>query len=303
MAVDNSFLIKRMLERESMIVGFSAVTNMPQVVCDQESFNDQIFVFENQELLNAWGKSFAEKKTAVTGVKFEQNSFKNFFTTLHILDINEVVFVNESGTEAVELEQIVAKPDYSKIPPQARPVTNPQLQLTGMYFMQEAGRAVPQEEKVNMKDLGEELEANMVRSRYLLCVELEDGEENDLEKIKNKKFKMPVLKNKKEESYQPIFTDTFEYQKFVRNNPKMRPLIVPFAGLSRLMASNVKGYMLNPAGYHILMPKELLAGLAKRFPQVAPQPTVVNAPHVVAAADAASQAAAEAANAASADKE
>ena len=63
---------------------------------------------------------------------------------------------------------------------------------------------------------------------------------------------------------QPLFTDPNELAKFNRDN-KFKALAMPFANLSKLLIKDSKGFLLNPAGFHLAMPKELLEGLPKRF--------------------------------------
>ena len=62
MTVDKSFLIKKIQKREAMIVAYCSYTNMPLVVCDPETFNDQVWIFETEALL----QEFAKKYTAVS---------------------------------------------------------------------------------------------------------------------------------------------------------------------------------------------------------------------------------------------
>ena len=69
--------------------------------------------------------------------------------------------------------------------------------------MQEAARPVPNEEKENLKELEEELAADLVKAKYIIPIELQDGPGNDLEKLKNRKYRLPILKNKQEEALQP----------------------------------------------------------------------------------------------------
>ena len=45
MAVDKTFLMKSIQKKEEMIVAYCAFTNMPFVVCDPESFNEQVWIF------------------------------------------------------------------------------------------------------------------------------------------------------------------------------------------------------------------------------------------------------------------
>ena len=141
---------------------------------------------------------------------------------------------------------------------------NPELQLTGLYFMQEASRPVPNEQKESLKDLEEELSANLVKSRYVVPIELLEGPESDTEKLKNRKYRLPILKNKNGDVVQPIFTDITELNKFNKEN-KFKALVMPFDNLAKIVVKDSKGFLLNPMGFHIAMPKELLEGLKKRF--------------------------------------
>lgn len=264
MTVDKSFLIKKIQKKSSFIVAYCTYTAMPLVICDPETFDDQVWIFETEALLQKFAIPYIEKKILLKGVVYKNAQFLQFFASLLTMGVNQLVFVNETSQTRVELEDLVRRPDYSKLPKEQVPVMNPELQLTGLYFMQEAARPVPNEEKENLKELEEELAANMVKSRYLVAIELGDGPESDAEKLKNKKYRLPILKNKKEEILQPIFTDPVEFQKFARGK-KLKAISVPYAELAKLLVKEAKGFMLNPAGYHILMPRELLLGLSKRF--------------------------------------
>ncbi|MDD2958321.1 MAG: SseB family protein [Lachnospiraceae bacterium] len=266
MAVDKSFLIKKVQQRETMLVSYCAFTGMPLIVCDPESFNDQVWIFESEALLQEFAKKYTERKVLLRGVQYKNEQFLQFFSSLFTMGVNELVFVDEGATTTIELSDLVKQPDYSKLKPAERPILNPQLQLTGLYFMQEASRPVPNEEKENIKELEEELAANMVKSKYIVGIELNEGSESDTEKLKTKQYKLPILKNKNEEILQPIFSDALEFQKFNKAK-KLKAIAVPYAELSKLLVKDAKGFMLNPGGYHIMMPRELLLGLQKRFQQ------------------------------------
>lgn len=264
MAMDKAFLIKSIQKKESMIVAFCAYTNMPFVICDPETFNDQVWIFDNEAELQEFAKPYTQKKILLKGMKYLNPNFLGFFSMLYAIGVNELVFVNESGKETLELSELIRRPDFSKLPKEQQPLQNEQLQLTGLYFMQEAARPVPNEEKENLKELEEEFAANLVKSRYIVPIELLEGPESDNEKLKNRKYKLPILKNKKEEIMQPIFTDATELAKFNREN-QFKALSVPFAELPKLLVKDSTGFMLNPAGFHIVLPKALLEGLQKRF--------------------------------------
>lgn len=264
MAVDKRFLAKSIQKKNSMIVAYCAFTNMPLVVCDPESYNDQVFLFDTESQLQEFAKSYTEKKLLLKGIKYENKNFLAFFSMLFNIGVNELVFTSEGGRQSLELTELVRRPDFSRLPKEKQPISNPELQLTGLYFMQEAARPVPNEEKTQLADLEEELSANLLKARYILPIELLDGPESDTEKLKNKKYRLPILKNKNGDILQPLFTDPMELGKFNKNN-KFKALAIPFGNLSKLLIKDSKGFLLNPAGFHIVMPKPLLDGLQDRF--------------------------------------
>ena len=67
---------------------------------------------------------------------------------LFTIGVNELVFVSESGTDTIELAELVKRPDFSQLPKEQQPISNPELQLTGLYFMQEASRPVRMSKRI-----------------------------------------------------------------------------------------------------------------------------------------------------------
>lgn len=264
MAVDKSFLIRSIQKKESLIVAYCAFTNMPLVVCDPETYNDQVFLFDTEEQLQAFAKPFLEKKVLIRGIKYENKDFLSFFSMLFGIGVNELVFTGEGGRELLGLDELIKRPDYSALPKEKQPVSNPELQLTGLYFMQEASRPVPNDQKNGLAELEEELSANLLKAKYIVAIELLEGPESDLEKLQNRKYRLPILKNKNDEILQPLFTDPVELSKFNREK-KFKALAMPFAGLKKILVKESKGFLLNPGGFHIVMPVPLLDGLTKRF--------------------------------------
>ncbi|MFR7718868.1 MAG: hypothetical protein ACLU3N_09660 [Lachnospiraceae bacterium] len=68
MAVDKTFLMKSIQKKEEMIVAYCAFTNMPFVVCDPESFNDQVWIFDTEAQLQEFAKPYTEKKILRKGI-------------------------------------------------------------------------------------------------------------------------------------------------------------------------------------------------------------------------------------------
>lgn len=266
MAVDNSFIIQKIKNQETMIVAYCAFTGMPLMVCDDDTANDQVWIFDKEDQLKEFAQPYLDRKVAIQGRIYKNADFLKFFSSLFSIGANEVVFVDETGTRSyIELGKLVNEPDYSKLDPSMRPVMNPNLQLTGLYFMQEAARPIPNEEKTELADLEEELSANMVKARYIIPIDIpQEGEGTDEEKMRRQQYRIPMLKNKQGDTLMPIFTDPFELQKFLQGK-KMSAIAVPFADLLKMLMKDAKGYILNPMGFHLMMPPQLLEGLNRRF--------------------------------------
>lgn len=264
MAIDNSFMVRKVQSYKQLYAAFCVYTGMPLLICDPVSYNDQVWIFETSELLQEFAKKQAEKKVPVRGIEVKNKDFLRFFSSLHLIGVNELVFNMTDNQISMGLEALVQAPDYSKLKPEQRPVINPNLELTGLYFMQEAMRQVPPEQKEDLPELEEELSANMLKSRYIMPVELPEGSGTLAERLKEKNYRIPILKDKQGNAYQPIFTDPNELAKFSKGK-KLSAIAVPFGELIKLLTKDAKGYMLNPNGFHIVMPKALLEGLEKRF--------------------------------------
>ena len=60
MAIDYTLTVKKIHSLEKIYVLFSASTRMPFVECDPEEFDDQIYIFANEELATAAAKAYAD---------------------------------------------------------------------------------------------------------------------------------------------------------------------------------------------------------------------------------------------------
>ena len=89
---------------------------------------------------------------------------------LFSIGVNSVVWNRGDEQIEIDLDKIVREPDISKLPEEKRPLINPTLQLSGIYFMQELRRPVEKEERHNMREKEEELLANLKRSEFLVAM-------------------------------------------------------------------------------------------------------------------------------------
>lgn len=251
-------LIKKIQTAPGVFTILSRATRLPYVVCDSETFNDQVWIFANKEDLEREVKPLVERKNMVASIKVENKSFLSFYTTLYTLGVNSLVFFEGDKKSELELQEIVKEPDFSALPENQRPLFNPQLQLSGIYFMQEFRRAVKTEEKENMAELEEEVAANLVRSRFLLAVQKREAGQED------KNVQVPYIKNKEGDVFQPVFTDAEEFRKFNKEK-KFQALLVSFENLEKVVIPVAKGVVVNPQGFNLIVPKDKMGALRQRF--------------------------------------
>ena len=272
MAVDNKFLIKKVLQRDSFLACFCASTRMPFLYCDPVSYADQVWVFADEEGLKEFRERFAGKKILLQGVQIKKEQFTGFFGSLLHIGVTEIVFTQNGASCPIPIDQFVTFKDMSNIPEALRPLENPQLMLTGIYMMQEVSRQVPVQEKEDLNDLQEEFFVNLARSRFLIPVQVKSGAGSVAEKMQKKEFAYVELTMKNGDRYRPLFADNMELQRFLQQQKKQFQVItMPFAGLKGALTSGEKGYLLNPAGCQIALQIPLLDKIMEIFPDAVKQ--------------------------------
>lgn len=254
----NKELIQKIQTREEVFTILSRATRQPFVICDPESYNDQVWIFENKEDLEEAAKPLAEKKNPIAAIKVENKSFLSFYTALYTLGVNSIVYYEKEKKTELDLEDVIKKPDFSSLPEEKRPLFNPQLQLSGIYFMQEFRRGGDVKEKENLPELEEEVAANLAKSKYLVAVEKQGEEEAD------KKVQVPYVKNQNGDIFQPVFTDAEEFRKFNKEK-KFQALLVTFENLEKVLIPVAKGAVVNPQGFNLIVPKEKIGAIRQRF--------------------------------------
>ena len=158
MGISEQDAIKELQTRDAVFVAYSQATKLPYVICDQESFNDQVWVFATEEEIKAFGKKKLEEKVLLMGMKYEKKDYPRFYGTLYAIGVNSVVWVDGENQIEVELTKIARQADFSQLEPKKQPLFNSTLLLSGIYFMQELRRPLKKEERTaNMREMEEEL--------------------------------------------------------------------------------------------------------------------------------------------------
>lgn len=247
MGINKEQAVKELQNRETVYVAYSQATKLPYVTCDEESFNDQAWVFATEEGIKEFGKKLLDDKILLMGMRYEKKDYPRFYGTLYAIGVNTVLWVDGEEKVEVELADIAKQADFSKLEPNKRPLLNPTLQLSGIYFMQELRRPVEKEERKNMREMEEELLANLRKSEFLMAM--------DVSETDPKKVNIPFLKDKKDQILQPVFSDIMELEKFTKGK-KMRIAKLPFAKLPDVMLEQAFAYVVNPMGFNLVLNKE-----------------------------------------------
>ena len=134
MGISKEEAIKELQTREMVYVAYSQATKLPYVKCDEESYNDQAWIFSTEEQIKEFGKQLLEDKILLMGMRYAKKDYPRLYGTFYAIGINSVVWVDGEDKIEIDLPDIAKQADLSKLEPAQRPLLNPTLQLSGIYF-------------------------------------------------------------------------------------------------------------------------------------------------------------------------
>ncbi len=268
MAEETSFLLKKFERMENIYCLFSQVTKLPYVECDEETFEDCVFLFSDEKEVQAYAKSYTEKKILLAAGLVQKNTLRNFLIGLHCLGINAIRYFEGETSIREELVNVVPCPPLDVLKDDKIPKANAEMMLTAMYFMQELKRPIERdvEQRKHLKALEEEMAVNLMRSRWIVCVDITEVKDDMSPEEKNKHLKIPYVKAKDGSVFQPVFTDLSEVQRFNAKNPgaKLRLTAVSYEDLPKYIINGAKGICFNPNSFNLLLTREQLEQM-KRY--------------------------------------
>ena len=204
-----------------LYVIMSGATRLPFVFCDEETFDDEIFLYYRADDAKEKAKELQGKRYASAVVKLEDKQLLAFYTSLYTMGVNCLAVNSGTDTEiSIQLSDLVIRRKPEELPEGKRPVENPALHLTAIYFMQEMRRQAEPQPTEELNKLQEELLAHYGKGTFVAAVR-EDGQ-------------VPILKQKDGSIYQPLFTDMLEFQKFARGE-KMKMAVIPAAKIPEIL--------------------------------------------------------------------
>ena len=246
-------ILRKLQKAEVLYTLLTKATNLPYITCDPESCNDQVWIFSEEHFAKKEALKLQQEKREVMVAKLENKQFLGFYLSLFQMGVNELQIDRGVNTLCLELTSLVKQPDYEKLPAEKRPVVNPQLVLTAIYFAQE--RALPDDVRDNgsLKELEEEMLVNLKRGKILAAVQVPEGQTE----IKPQDMKIPYLKMSNGDVYQPVFSDPSEFQRFNREK-KLRAITLDYDKLRAIINKDAKGILLNPGTVRLAIPKQKL---------------------------------------------
>ncbi len=268
MAIDHGLIIKRLQGLDTFFVLFSQVTRMPYVECDPETFDDQVYLFTEEEAAKGWAEECRERQIPVTTARVDKEQMLMFYTSLYLIGVNRLIFHNGADFAQLPIEQVVTM-KQPKEEAGGVPGNNATLQLTIIYFLQELRRPdqPPQdiERRKRLQEMEQEMIANLLRSRYIMAIDVTHVEGEFDPKKPGQNLQIPYLKNQQGDILQPVFSDMWEFQKFSKNyKSKLRVATLPFKGLLPSLIKEARGYVLNPSGVNLVLLREKLETLSKQ---------------------------------------
>lgn len=277
-------LAKTISNLQKAYILISQATNLPYVECEEENYNDQIYLFESKEEAEQAAENYAKTEIRVKVIelklvemmipekanqpngpkkKMTLNQVRQQLVTLPYMGINAVGF-KAAGKDIVTVALVDLLPeDYEKKISQ-NSLYQPNLQLTGIYLMQQARRKKEFVDRKQLVELDEEFGSNLVKSRLFIVVTPKPGHEQD-QKLDLRECQLPFLRHPNGDCFFPVFTDIWECQKYIKNNQNFRPIQVPFAELQKFWVQEAKAYMFNPMGFSLPLGREQVPLILQKF--------------------------------------
>ena len=143
--MDKQQVLNQLRNAKEIYVIMSLCTKMPYVVCDKETFDDEVLLYFKEEDIRREGKRLIEEKIPVQIAKVDANQMLHFYGNLYTMGVNCLMVDQYMESECrIQLSELVNRPGQNKpdAPEEEKKtwIENPSLHLTALYFMQELRR-------------------------------------------------------------------------------------------------------------------------------------------------------------------
>lgn len=228
---------------EEVYLLVSLCTTEPYIVCDEETYDDQIYIYFNKEAAQKAAAKLMGEKIPVKMVTISKNIYLPFYSSLFSMGVNRIVV--DAGTDSeigIQLSELVKRGQNPNGGEKQIVIENPELHLTALYYMQEVKRDAKAQQREDVKELYEEMLNHFQKGKYIVPARGDSKE-------------VPLLKQQNGDTFYPIFTDLLEFQKFCTSHKeeKWQSGIIEAQNLHKVIPDGVKGVTVNPMGVNLLL--------------------------------------------------
>lgn len=227
---------------KEIFVLMSDFTRMPLVECDEKTYDDEVFIYFDEEDAKYGASQRIEKGEKVHVVKFIDRFLLPFYTSLYPMGVNCIVADRGFESEvAVQLEDLVVRNKEAAEKEGKVIIENPEFHLTALYFMQKLRALKEPVMTESLLELNDEMMAHYMKGRYIIAV----AEDKTL----------PVLKQKDGKVMHPIFTDMQEFLKFqsFSKDETLKTAVVDAAKIPEITMKEAFGLAVNPFGVNVVL--------------------------------------------------
>ncbi len=227
--------LDKLRKAQRIFVPMSDCTNMPFVLCDPETYDDEVLIFFDEETAKQEAAKLVGQKNPLHLIRLEQKFLLSFYSSLLPMGVNALLVGRGTKEELrLQLSELISRKGGDGDEKGRKILENPEFVLTALYFMQKQ-RAVKEPEMTEeVKELQEEMLAHYGKGRYIVAYQKDRG--------------MPILRQKDGTVMQPVFTDVQEFIKFQNTNKdvKFQTAVIEAGKIPEVMAKEAAGIVVNP---------------------------------------------------------
>ena len=245
---------------EEAYILYSHLTHVPYTVYNEQSGEDEAFLFTSLETAKAKAVALNEANLQPTiAIKMNQKELITIVSSFFVYGITAMHWITAEGEAVFNVRDVIRRPDFSNLPEPQRPLENPSLQISMIYYMQELRRKDPNTDLKHLQELDEEMSANIKRATYLLpIVDKSEGEQKNIQQI--------LFRLNETTSLVPLFSDGMEYQRFKAGKEEIKAIVVTFEQLATMeIPQGTNGYIINPGGVGVVLTKDYIQKIHQMF--------------------------------------
>lgn len=251
---DKNEMMKAFFNSETVYVLYSGVTHVPFIACNNETMDDELYLFSDEGAAVSKQAEMTAKGENVLVRKLDHKAYLAFMPECIFYGVNVLVFTGSAGVCRVPVEELIKVKTDQKAKGQSgsaqSPAQNSVLSLVCLYFLQELRKGEERADTDKLAELDEELSARLAESTLFVPVRKASGQDSRVE--------LMVLQSTDGSAMIPVFTDPMEYDHF-RKGAEQGLTGIPAKQLAQMPLSGpIRGFILNPAGCSLHIGKKEL---------------------------------------------